>query len=187
MKRLSVFGALFLGVLTAVAVTAGSNSPFSSYVDERGAISVPKDYRTKWTFLGSWSIATKDGEPRGAAGLHNVYTQPGIVEAYRKAGKFPDGAVLVKELLKTNTEPMTTGQVSRGDEIEGWFVMIKDTQGRFKGNQLWGDGWGWAFFKAGDSTNTITRDYKAECIGCHIPAKRNDWVYVEGYPILRKR
>ena len=68
MKTLAVFGALFLGVLTAVAVTADSNSPFSSYVDEGGAISVPKDYRTKWTFLGSWSIATKDGEPRGAAG-----------------------------------------------------------------------------------------------------------------------
>ena len=185
MKRLPVFGALFFGVLTAVAVVADSNSPFSLYVDEAGAISVPKDYRTKWTFLGSWSIAAKKGDPRGAAGLHNVYTQPGIVEAFRKIGKFPDGAVLVKELLKTKTGSMTTGQVSRGDEIEGWFVMIKDTQRRFNGNKLWGDGWGWAFFKAGDSTNTITRDYKAECIGCHIPAKQTDWVYTQGYPSLK--
>ncbi len=184
MKRLPVFGALFFGVLTAVAVVAGSNSPFSSYVDEAVAISVPKDYRTKLTFLGTWSIAAKEGDPRGAAGLHNVYTQPGIVEAFRKTGKFPDGAVLVKELLKTNTEPMTTGQVSRGDEIEGWFIMIKDTKGRFKGNKLWGDGWGWSLFDAGK--NLTTKDYKAECIGCHIPAKHNDWVYVEGYPILRQ-
>jgi hypothetical protein len=63
--------------------------------------------------------------------------------------------------------------------------MIKDSKNRFSGNPLWGDGWGWAFFKAGDSTNSITRDYKAECIGCHIPAKQTDWVYTQGYPSLK--
>ena len=28
-----------------------------------------------------------------------------------------------------------------------WFVMIKDEKGRYPGNPLWGDGWGWALFK----------------------------------------
>ena len=111
--------------------------------------------------------------------------QPKAIAAYRKTGKFPDGAVLVKELLNAKTGPMTTGTISWGHEIEGWFIMVKDTKNRFPGNKLWGDGWGWFLFDAGK--NLTTKDYKAECIGCHIPAKRNDWVYVEGYPILRNR
>ena len=110
--------------------------------------------------------------------------QPKAIAAYRKTGKFPDGAVLVKELLNAKTGPMTTGTISWGHEIEGWFIMVKDTKSRFPGNKLWGDGWGWSLFDAGK--NLTTKDYKAECLGCHIPANRNDWVYVEGYPILRK-
>ena len=30
-----------------------------------------------------------------------------------------------------------------------------------------------------------TKDYRAECLGCHAPAGHTDWVYVEGYPLLR--
>ena len=76
---------------------------------------------------------------------------------------------------------MTTGTVSRGAEVEGWFIMIKDTKGRFKSNSLWGNGWGWALFNASDPKNTVTKDYKTECLGCHIPARDKDWIYTEGY------
>jgi hypothetical protein len=27
-------------------------------------------------------------------------------------------------------------------------------------------------------------DYKKDCLGCHIPARTTDWVYVQGYPVL---
>jgi len=165
-------------------------STYGSLVDDAGNISIPSDFDTKWVFLGTWSIASEDVEQsaaasgHGAAALHNVYTQPGTVEAFRDTGKFPDGAVLIKELLDTETIQMTTGKVSRGNKIEGWFVMVKDTESRFPGNKLWGDGWGWVLFDA--DRNLTTKDYKAECLGCHIPAKHNDWIYIEGYPILQK-
>lgn len=165
-------------------------STYGSLVDDVGNITLPKAFRSDWTFLGTWSIAEKDVERsseasgHGAAGLHNVYTQRGVAEYFQQNGKFPDGAVIVKELLKAVTAAMTTGTVSRGNEVEGWFVMVKDTKSRFPGNKLWGDGWGWSLFDAGK--NLTTKDYKTECLRCHIPAKRNDWVYVEGYPILRR-
>jgi hypothetical protein len=155
---------------------------FSPHVDASGAISVPTDYRTRWVFLGTWSIDGDEGS-RGAKGLHNVYTQPGVVEAYRSSGRFPDGTLLVKELLGTATGPMTTGTVSHGADTEGWFVMVKDSKSRFPENKLWGDGWGWALF--GPDGSLKTKDYKAECLGCHIPAQSTDWIYVEGYPLLR--
>jgi len=69
--------------------------------------------------------------------------------------------------------------------------MIKDSKGRFAGNPLWGDGWGWALFKPnikeqGQFKNVAT-DYKSDCIGCHIPAKQNDWIYTEAYPSLNRQ
>ena len=186
MKHFRVVTALAVAALTLKAGFAlgQSEKAFSPYVDAAGAISLPKDFR-EWTFLGSWSIAGDD-ELRGAGEFHTVYTQPGTIEVYRRTGEFPDGTVLVKELLDTGTGDLTTGRVSWAREVTGWFVMIKDTEGRFPGNGLWGDGWGWALFHADDPARPVTEDYKAECIPCHIPAERDDWVYVRGYPALRK-
>ena len=108
------------------------------------------------------------------------------MDAYRETGVFPDGAVIVKELFATATGDMTTGRVSHAHEVEGWFVMIKDAKGRFPGHGLWGSGWGWALFYADDPSTTITEDYEAECIACHIPAEGTDWIYVDGYPGLKE-
>ena len=165
-------------------------STYGSLVDDAGNISLPNNFRSDWVFLGTWSIAEKDIERsseasgHGAAGLHNVYTQRGVAEYFQQNGKFPDGAVIIKELFKAVTAPMTTGTVSRGGEVEGWFVMVKDTEGRFKSNPLWGEGWGWALFNAGQPDKSATKNYKTECIGCHIPARDDDWIYVSGYPVL---
>ncbi len=182
---------LLVLIALSVCVTANANDSFSStydtIVDKSGNISVPENFSTEWTFLGTWSIAaedvesTSDASRHGAAGLHNVYTQPGVAEHFREHGKFPDGAVMVKELLNTVTAPMTTGTVSRGSEIEGWFIMVKDTEGRFSDSPLWGDGWGWVLYKSDAPDTPVTENYKTECLGCHIPARSNDWIYVDGY------
>ena len=175
------------------AVSAAEDSYTSTYeslVDESGNITLPEDFRSDWTFLGTWSIAEKDVDQasaasgHGAAGLHNVYTQRGVAEYFQENGKFPDGAVLVKELIKAATASMTTGTVSRADEVEGWFILIKDTEGRFSSNPLWGDGWGWALFNFDQPSTPVTKNYKTECVGCHIPARNDDWIYVAGYPVL---
>lgn len=186
MNKPKAFGVIifFVVALTAFGAGGSGSNVFSPYVNEAGKIRVPQNYRTEWVFLGTWSIAN-DKEDGGAAGFHYVYTQLGTIEAYRKTGKFPDGAVLLKELLKTKTGLLTTGNVSWGNEVEGWFVMVKDNKGRFKGNPLWGDGWGWALFNADNSMETVTTDYKTECIPCHLPVRQNDWVYTYGYPALR--
>lgn len=166
-------------------------STYGSLVDDAGNISLPENFRSDWVFLGTWSIAEKDVERiseasgHGAAGLHNVYTQRGVVEYFRQNGNFPDGAVIVKELFKAATAPMTTGTVSRGIEVEGWFILIKDTEGRFGSNPLWGDGWGWALFNADQLDSPVTQNYKTECLGCHIPARKDDWIYISGYPVLQ--
>ena len=74
----------------------------------------------------------------------------------------------------------------QGTDIKIWFVMIKDSKGRFPGNDLWGDGWGWALFEAKEPARNVATDYKTDCKLCHVPAKKDDWVYIRGYPVLKK-
>ena len=132
--------------------------------------------------LGSWGSADLNSSDPGQ---HDVYTQPESLVAYRKTGKFPDGAVLVKEVRRIESAHMTTGPVTwAGDEVL-WFVMIKDAEGRFPGNDNWGEGWGWALFNAGDTEKSASNNFRASCLGCHIPARQTDWIYVQGYPSLR--
>src|SRR6516162_2930572 len=103
-----------------------------------------------------------------------------------KDGKFPDGAVLVKEITKVGSDKLTAGQATWAKDIKIWFVMVKDSKGRFPKNDLWGDGWGWALFEAKDPKKNVATDYTTDCRTCHVPAKRDDWVYVRGYPVLKK-
>jgi hypothetical protein len=151
-------------------------------VSADGSISLPaNDFRKNWSYLGTFSIAGDDG----AAELHVVYTQPESVKHYRQTGRFPDGAVIVKELFEAETEDLTTGRSSRAGNPVGWFVMVKDEQERFPGNPLWGHGWGWAFFTTDDTAKTSTTDYQQECLGCHVPAQDTDYIYTRGYHSLR--
>ncbi len=169
--------------LVVFASSVTSAERFSAHVSDTGAIHLPKDFRLNMVHLGSWFV------PQGeASGFHDVYTEASTAEAYRKTGQFPDGATLVKELRGEQTGNYTTGAgvAYAVNTVKQWFVMIKDTQGRFPENPLWGDGWGWALFKPGEPMKNTATNYRADCLGCHIPAKAKDWVYVEAYPTLRQ-
>ena len=152
-------------------------------VDAQGHLHVPSSYRAEYEFLGAWAIAA-DKEV-GSKELHNVYARPGTIAGYQATGRFPDGTVLVKEVLETSTAPMTTGTVSHAQTLKGWFVMVKDSNNSHPGNSLWGDGWAWSWFDAGNPTKTTSTDYKKDCLPCHVPAQATDWVYTSGYPTLK--
>ncbi|MCR9256212.1 MAG: cytochrome P460 family protein [Alphaproteobacteria bacterium] len=151
-------------------------------VGPEGEIRVPDvNYRGEWVALGNW--ITNGAE--FANEIHTVYTQREAVAAYLENGSFPDGTVVVKELLSAEAQDMTTGFISHATTLNGWFVMVKDTEGRFPDNALWGDGWGWAQFSADAPRQSFTKDYEAECRTCHVPAQDTDWLYTWGYPALR--
>ena len=154
-----------------------------SVMDSNGNIRVPENYRLDYQYLGSWAVAAD--QVSGSKELHIVFASPGAARAYRAGGAFPQGTVLVKEVFQASTASMTTGTVSHPKILKGWFVMVRDTTGQHAGNKLWGDGWGWSWFDAGNPTRTTSTDYKRDCRGCHVPAQSTGWVYVDGYPSLR--
>jgi len=152
-------------------------------VDAQGNLHVPSDYREAYEFLGTWAVAADKGV--GSRELHDVYATPGTIAAYRKRSNFPDGTVLIKEVYETLTAPMTTGTVSHTQTLKGWFVMVKDRKNSHPDNMLWGDGWGWSWFDAGNPVKTTSTNYKKDCLPCHVPARATDWVYTSGYPTLK--
>jgi len=178
----SVLPLLLAGGLLGVASGGVSDDAFPSFVDADGTINFPGKIRDEWIHLGSWGTADINAnEPA----QHDVYTQPETLAAFQKTGKFRDGAVLIKELRKIEHGNMTTGHVTWAGEEILWFVLIKDAKGRFKGNDNWGEGWGWALFNAGATEKNASTNYQTDCLGCHIPARTTDWIYVKGYPSLR--
>ena len=156
----------------------------ASVVDANGNLRVPESYRTRYQPLGSWAIAADSG--RSSKEMHEVYASPGAIDAYRQSGHFPDGTVLVKEVFGTSTTGMTTGTVSHAAALKGWFVMVRDSRNTRQGSTLWGDGWGWSWFDADKPLKTTSTNYKTDCQGCHLPAQSTNWIYVDGYPVLRR-
>ncbi|MDH5739600.1 MAG: cytochrome P460 family protein, partial [Nitrospira sp.] len=148
-----------------------------------------------WAHANTDKTLETDGP--GLHEYHVVHTQPETITHYQKTGQFPDGAVLVKELLNAKTMAMTTGPaVGHATTTKGWFVLVRDTKGRYKDSKLWGNGWGWSLFNADDQTHTVTKNFKIECVPCHLPAKQlastdtveeDKWIYTLGYPVLQKK
>jgi hypothetical protein len=155
----------------------------SDLVDKMGNIRKPADVRDRYQALGTYAVADLNGDTE----MHYTYASPGTAENYRKTGKFVDGTVLVKEVFATDHAQMTTGNAHWASKTKVWFVMIKDDKGRYPSNPLWGNGWGWALFKSDAPDKQVATDFKKDCLGCHVPAKATDWVYVPGYPVLSSK
>src|ERR1700747_1457518 len=107
MKTINVAGIGIAGMAALLTIaaygqtgmSASSNTPKAkAVVDANGDLHVPDAYRTTYQYLGSWAVAA--GQGQGSKELHIVYASPGTVTAYRKNGRFPDGAVLVKEVFE---------------------------------------------------------------------------------------
>lgn len=195
MKAPILLSALLLLALCACSAKHGPAAPQSrsshdgfELVDKAGNIRKPSDFRASYQALGTFTVLNPPGgmarNPQSGNEMHVTYASPGTAEIYRKTGKFPDGAVLVKEVFGTEHAQMTTGDAHWAAGIKVWFVMIKDDKARYSENPLWGDGWGWALFNADAPDKQVATNYKTDCLGCHIPARNTDWIYIQGYPAL---
>lgn len=169
------------GLVNTKAQTEDSPDGFK-LVDQGGNIRKPSDYRDRYQMLGVYTVIDPKGDQ-----MHFTYASPGAAEYYRRNKGFADGTVLVKEILGTDHAKLTTGHADWATDTKAWFVMVKDAKGRYSNNALWGDGWVWALFTSDAPDMQVAKDYKKECLGCHQPAKGDDWVYVKGYPALQSK
>src|SRR5689334_11055577 len=180
--------ALLILLLTALGsfreAAAQNKASFDGFklVDKTGNIRKPDDYRDLYQMIGAYTVL----DPKGNQ-MHLTYASPGAAEYYRRNKKFADGTVLVKEVKGTDHASLTTGDAHRATDTKVWFVRIKHAKGRDPNRPLWGNGWGWALLKSDAPDKQVATDYKKDCLGCHIPATADDWIYVKGYTLLHPK
>ncbi len=128
----------------------------------------PTGYRD-WTHVKSMVI--QQGHPLFEAfgGIHHVYANDKAMQGYRKGGVFPDGAVIIFDLLDVKSG---TGAIEEGPrKVVG--VMMKDTK-------KWKDtgGWGFEGFKGDSKTErAVGTNARSACFECHAPQKSRDYVF----------
>ena len=177
-KRILAVAALTI----AAAAVGGATAAQPRSVEAETVLQVPAvDYRKEWVQLGTFSLLPP---ANGAQQIHVVYTARPNVEAYLRTGRFPDGAVLVKDIFAARTEALTAGTSSYAGDLIARFVMVKDGAGKLGSGARFGDGWGWASYDGTETKRTVTGNYKNDCLGCHQPAAATDLIYVRGYPLL---
>lgn len=131
------------------------------------AVGFPTGYRD-WKHVKSMVI--QPGHPLYGSfgGIHHLYANRPALKGYA-AGRFPDGAVIVFDLLDVDT---TGNAVSEGArKIVG--VMAKDSK-RFAST----GGWGFEGFAGGDPQVRAVGDQAATaCFGCHEAQRDRDYVF----------
>jgi hypothetical protein len=127
----------------------------------------PEGYR-QWQHVKSMVI--EQGHPLYEAfgGIHHLYANGKAVEGYR-TGRFPDGAVIVFDLLDAKREGNAV--VEGGRKVAG--VMHKDSR-RYRDT----GGWGFEGFKGDSRTErAVGANAATACYDCHTQKKESDYVF----------
>jgi len=155
----------------APLLLALSLAPSALAEEAKSAVPYPAGYR-QWAHVKSMVIYSEK-HPLFASfgGLHHIYANPEALRAYVKGGSFPDGSVIVFDLLEAKDE----NGAWVGGERKLLGVMTKNRT-RWKAT----GGWGFEGFKGDSRTERLVSDANAQCFGCHQQQKDNDFVF-SGY------
>ncbi len=168
-----------VSLLSAIALPVAAQEARFTGADE---LVRPTGYR-EWTYIGT-PLTPNDMNDGKAAfpEFHNVYISPNAWAAYRRTGEFPEGTVLVKELISVGTKQATSGRGYFMGDFIGLEAAVKDA-GRFPGAPGH-----WAYFSFGHSypLASVARPRPlAECSACHAANAAQDYVFTQYYPVIR--
>ena len=181
-------------LLVAKPIAAAQSDQSSAVFDSDGKLKLP-DPQTfrRWVFVGA--PLTPNGLNNGKANFpeyHHVYIEQKNVDAYLKAGEFPEGTIIVKELTRvldptfpdgSRKEPSGRGYFN--GQYNGIDVTVKDSKRFAKTN-------GWGFFTFGHHPLPYAQSAEeapaSECASCHQTfVAKTDMTWVQFYPLLRDK
>lgn len=147
--------------ILAVALIAHGDEP-------SGEVAYPEGYRA-WMHVKSMVIEAGHPLYDAFGGIHHLYANEKALEGYG-SGRFPDGAVIVFDLL----EAVDSGNALTEDRRKVLGVMEKDSK-RFAAT----GGWGFEGFAAGDAGERVVgRNAGTACFDCHAAqAADSDYVF----------
>ena len=149
----------------------------------KGELLQPVNYR-EWVFVGT--PVTPNDMNNGKAAFpefHNVYIDPASWTEYKRTGKFPDGTVMVKELVSVGSKQATSGAGYFQGEFLGLEAAVKSAAKHSKepGN------WAYYSFTQPDKApaKLAAMMPTATCNACHQATAKEDFVFTQFYPVLR--
>jgi hypothetical protein len=127
----------------------------------------PEGYR-RWVHVRSGLTGPESPDYKNTGGLHHIYANDKGMEGYQ-AGRFPDGSIIVYDLLEVQTKEGITTEGRRRFIT----VMHKDSK-RFAET----GGWGFEVFRKDSRTDrAIWPNAKTQCFDCHASQKEKDFVF----------
>ncbi|HLK62241.1 MAG TPA: cytochrome P460 family protein [Bryobacteraceae bacterium] len=157
-----VRGAVAFVILSVIAlrVTAAEKSP---------EVPFPDGYRS-WQHVKSVVIGA--GHPSFASEgtrMFHFYANRQAIEGYR-AGRFPNGSVIVRETLRTTVGEGESKGVLKEGERSALDVMVKD-------DRLYKETGGWGFEAFDSKYARLAEKDRAQCYACHSKQKDHDLVF----------
>lgn len=148
---------VILALLGAAPAAAGEQTP----------VPYPDGYRN-WRHVKSMVI--EQGHPlfESFGGFHHIYANAKALEGYR-SGSFPDGSVLVFDLLEAVSSDNAITEGRR--KVVG--VMVRN-------RRLYAatGGWGFEGFKGDSRTERVVgANAKTACFDCHAAQSEADYVF----------
>lgn len=132
-------------------------------------IPYPAGYR-QWTHVKSALIGPESPSFESFGGLHHIYANEKAMDGYR-TGRFPDGSVIVFDLLETRE---SEGVTTEGPRLRIG-VMVKESK-RYAET----GGWGYEGFKGDSQTDRrLNAESRIACFKCHEQQKDRDFVFSE--------
>ena len=173
--------AVLLGT-TPLGAKAAEDFPKPSFNDKGQLIRPDVSYR-EWVYIGTPLTPNALNPPEAPfPEFHNVYIHPSDFDHWKRTGTFPDGTVIVKELVLVGATQAVSGKGYFMGEYTGLEATIKDSK-RFKDEPGH-----WAYFSFGHSyplADTAQAFPAPACNACHAASAADDFVFTQFYPVLR--
>lgn len=154
-------------IVAGAAATAVAALAVATLQAQDAPVPYPEGYRA-WQHVKSMVI--EPGHPLHASfgGIHHLYANDKAMTGYR-SGSFPDGAVIVFDLLAAVTADNAVTEGKR--KVVG--VMLRDTR-KYAGT----GGWGFEGFKGDSRTErAVGANAATACFACHTSQKANEYVF----------
>ena len=178
----SVLAIATIGLLIGAAPEEGESDASSLNFTEEGALVLPEGYR-QWVFVGS-TVTPNDMNDGNAAfpEFHHVYIDPASFTSYQQTGQFPEGTMLVKELVAVGSKQGSSGNGYFPGGFNGVAAAVKSAK------HFPDEPGNWAYFSFGshpDLAESASALPTASCNACHQASGAEDWVFTQYYPVLR--
>jgi hypothetical protein len=149
-----------------LVLVCGAVFYFAAYSQTIKTVKYPEGFR-RWVHVKSAFIGPESPNKK-YGGLHHIYANDKALEGF-KTGKFHDGAVIVFDLLETQTKDGVTAEGARRF-ID---VMRKDSRDFVETG-----GWGFEEFRGDSRTErALNEQDKSKCFACHASRKDKDFVF----------